>query len=631
MSGQQLFSDMDTSTLADVLKAVGVAETARLWFQALGYPSAPITLRDLGRCYQIDLPAALDETTIAATTHAFPVGPHPSTFQSSGTPATTLVSDQSGAAPAHDASGEQSTGGPTQANKKSPEAHADHSARPSLLDQDRFRCLQVLQGDTRYQMLWRQWNTDQIERFQHHLRLVVQLFSQSPNPTAAAIKHWNNLSRQRHVTGPALVKRLQVINPAAGKGAHALKAGRLPIGNPSEFWLLEYMKFIGFLSLALPVWQPASHDWKVYVLRPTRLELSTLPDLLTHCQTMIRTTTSVKQDILALLEGTRLSLVQGNERTQRPNPSQPQTTRASADWPPAPAEDRFDVAWYKDMGHSHALMQLATLPLPRWLRPWSPPQEAERIIRLIKSQERLILSLQSPEGYEGAVELTLLQLYRDALAGHHLDQLYAFAARYGHYALIRRARKDHMPYFPLAEMEALMTQGSPSPTYSSILENQGFEAVAAAIRSATISAQYWSARDPQYPYEVRHQLGQTLLQAASRREELLIALHTFLLSYNRENARIDAQLTKHPLLRKPYYRRPWLKDTQVKQFLRLLDTFPSALIGTMLAGYGSAWPTVSDEPSPPERNRTSPAESVPFLALGADRRRAQRSVQAHRI
>ena len=243
------------------------------------------------------------------------------------------------------------------------------------------------------------------------------------------------------------------------------------------------------------------------------------------------------------------------------------------------------MVYYKDMGSAHAMMHLATLHPLFWIRPLETVGEADLVLTMLKAHLEIMTNL-SHLAYEGAEERALLAQYREFLSGHDPRHFLDFARSYGSYALSRRRHGQYFPSLSTTSLEYVMTQTAESKQWSAIFENKGFEAVAGAIRRSTICAQYWSTRDPGYPFEIRYGLGQNLLEAAKDHRVFIMKLAAYLQSYNNENARIDERIMKHLIPNRPLYRRPSIRKEQAKELFRLFDTFPPELISTLLITYG---------------------------------------------
>ncbi|HLY30928.1 MAG TPA: hypothetical protein VKQ36_07860, partial [Ktedonobacterales bacterium] len=140
-------------------------------------------------------------------------------------------------------------------------------------------------------------------------------------------------------------------------------------------------------------------------------------------------------------------------------------------------------------------------------------------------------------------------------------------------------------------MEKLVAQAQKTH-YAEILADEGFRAIATAIRRATVLAQYHSARESarenRYPFEVRYALGQDLLRSAAYPDEFLARLSEFVQLYNAENARIDERVVKKSLPDTKGNRRASIKTEHINHITHLVDEYGSELICKMLVAYGYA-------------------------------------------
>src|SRR5713226_1311294 len=134
--------------------------------------------------------------------------------------------------------------------------------------------------------LAQRWTELTEEQKQLHVNLLLTLFSSPDNDLVEAIASWQKLAKEHNIRGNVLVTALQIINPTTGKGANRGKASELAIGNQDSFWLLELLKFKGFMDAAAPLVIKESKDRKTYVLQPKTIELSTLKDMSSAYATM---------------------------------------------------------------------------------------------------------------------------------------------------------------------------------------------------------------------------------------------------------------------------------------------------------------------------------------------------------
>src|SRR5258708_16956728 len=131
-----------------------------------------------------------------------------------------------------------------------------------------------------------------------HISILLRLFSTSANDIPSAIAAWEKLAKEQGLVGDALVSALQIVNPTTGKGANRTKPSILTEGNQDSFWLLELLKFKGFMDAAAPLIIKESDDRKTYILQPETIDLITLQTMMKEFRAVFWPTTAVKLDII---------------------------------------------------------------------------------------------------------------------------------------------------------------------------------------------------------------------------------------------------------------------------------------------------------------------------------------------
>jgi hypothetical protein len=117
---------------------------------------------------------------------------------------------------------------------------------------------------------------------------------------------------------------------------------------------------------------------------------------------------------------------------------------------------------------------------------------------------------------------------------------------------------------------------------SDIITNNGFLAVAKAIRKSTVSLQYTPKTNRQF--EIRYGVAQQLQNKSKSKIDLVSFIGEFIGLYNAETARFKE---KNP----DKLSRAIVKDEELNQFYSLVDSYSSKLIGALLASYGFALET----------------------------------------
>jgi len=605
------FSDNISGTMADALKAVGLAEVLSMMVERLrdADTAARVVLRDCGAYYQIELPISVEVADIAR------IAPFVAGYGK-------VLHKDKGDAPlgaypyeqhkqARDDYFKQRAKLLTAKERERFDTHPEEFNGVAAPDSDLPLYISVnhFKAADAYNGLLEQWQGGVALGFEQNLRVLLETFARHPNDLIAAETLWSSAG----ILGKATPTQLQVVNPTTGKGGNSLKANGLGIGNLDGFWLGEYLKFIGYFTIAVPVIIKGSKDRKTYVLHPKQVDLGTLRDLMRRFREGFRASTPVKTDILASLRFAQTFM----QTREQQLVAQTGTDRLKALIGRAPKvtdiSTGFDMALYKDMGAAYATMNQATINLPDWLRAAETVAAAQADSALLDEHSKVINSIRTSKNDEGADEFALLRRYRDFLSGHETVRFFAFAAHFGDYYLAHRHRNQWVAQFTTEGMETLMTQGQGKEQLFPIIDDEGFKAIAKAIRQATVLAQYHAARKQgSYVFEVRYGLGQELLRAAAYPKDFIGALSTFLHSFNAENARVDERITKGTLANLPQNRRASVRITHVDAIVALVDTHGSDVVCKLLVAYGYA-----RDPKTPQDDAPTD-EHAPGMAEGDD-------------
>lgn len=424
--------------------------------------------------------------------------------------------------------------------------------------------------------------------------LLFRLFSQEENDVEATCKDWERLAKEQGIERKATVTAVQVINPTTGKGSNTPKSDHLNSGGLESFWLLELLKFKGFMLGSAPYVLKGSKDRKTYVIQPAHVELQTLTRMMTQFRQICWSSTAIKQDILASLRLTQVLV--------RHRMAELSSRQGLEDWEDGPIVSiarGFDVAFYKDMGSAHATMNVSTINVPTWFPDLTTLPEVEEADMFLQEQLRIIRRIEGYQGKEGNDELELLHTYRDFLSGHDLQPFWTFAALYGSYLFRQREHeksvKRWLPQLSRKGLDILVIQHQKKQgDLRPISQNRGFQHIASAIREATVRAQRRYTQENDNRYEVRYGLGQELIRKARYRDDFTNALNEFLFLYNAETAREEEKVARklQKRLSADDYRKNHLRypvtTADIDQLNDLLDRYSTELIAKMLISYGYA-------------------------------------------
>ncbi|HEY6285189.1 MAG TPA: hypothetical protein VIX20_05965 [Ktedonobacteraceae bacterium] len=370
---------------------------------------------------------------------------------------------------------------------RTPEARANKSAYPLFADIEepdsqfgRYQAISQMKIASSFNELAQRWfYLEFLQR--EHIHILLELFSSPINDTDNAIIACTKLAKEHELKKDAYVTALQIINPTTGKGANYAKASELTraIGNQDSFWLLELLKFVGFMYVAAPYVVKGIKDRKTYVLQPKSIDLSTLQRMMDKFRAVCWSSTVVKLDIMASLRfaqtfiQNRQQALQGETEDDFFGEEQVYSIAHG-----------FEVAFYKDMGNAYATMNVSSINLPYWLPRIKTLEDAEAALTIVKEHLHIIQRLRNSKGEEGSEEFELLRFYRDFLSGRDLRSFWKFTTAYSSY-LISQHEHEKSPQRQIRpftttgleniiEMNTTATQNN----LTNITRNEGFRRIA---------------------------------------------------------------------------------------------------------------------------------------------------------
>lgn len=407
------------------------------------------------------------------------------------------------------------------------------------------------------------------------LRVILALFSTSPNNIDDAMCSWKLLKREYKLRMKNTATPIQALNPSMGKGLNRVKAdGASRLDNPDSFWLVEFLKFWGMNVAGIPrIVQATSpggrgpRDRKTYVLNPVNISLETHERVYRTFNERMWANTAVKMDVLAALRFTDTFLEQwlaGHIVDVR--------------WGEEPGNCIGGLAtvFYKDMGSAVAVLNLAEIALPRWMK--VNTSEQGRLYRdILEEHQRIISSLKE----KNADEYRLLAFYRDFLSAHDLKSFFNFTNTYSVLLMSRIEKGGWAPTFLTQHLEVLIVEHDRK--LKPIIDSPGFQRIATAIRRSTVKPQRRKARGENRVYDIRYGLGTELLRRTAYPDRFIQALGEFVHSYNQENAQMYERYKS-----KPPQRRGALTTDDLADVVTLIDEYGSQTVGNLLVAFGYA-------------------------------------------
>ena len=128
-----------------------------------------------------------------------------------------------------------------------------------------------------------------------------------------------------------------------------------------------------------------------------------------------------------------------------------------------------------------------------------------------------------------------LLAYRNFLNGSSINEYFKFNYWYAAYLMHELSNKKQT-YLTMNKIETLNKIFTLMDiSFKEIIENEGFQSVAAAIRKSTVSLQY-TPKD-QRKFDVQYGLAQKLQNKSNSEEDLIAFVGEFVAKYNSDTAR----------------------------------------------------------------------------------------------
>lgn len=422
------------------------------------------------------------------------------------------------------------------------------------------------------------------------LQILVDAFATSPNHLDEAEKAWKTLQKRHGLQGNSRVTASQSVNPDQGKGANRSKADSLTIHNIDSFWLLEALKFAGCFEAAVHHVVKGRKDRKTYVALPRELVLANHRTVFPAFQKQFWTTTAVKLDILATLRYSATFITKWEE------------VHSGVSFHPRPNNyiAGFATAFYKDLGNAVAVLNTSHVSLPTWTPPFNDVATAQTLQQILRECINIVSRLDERRGEEEA----LLRAFREFVTRRdpHMKAFFEFTGSYATYLMQQMARQSRIKSAPFSiktlEDFIMTTDILRQQPWLPLVQNQGFQNIADALWRSTIQPQRLKASKGERTYEIRYGLANELKQHARYPEKFLDTLSDFVQSYNQENARIYERTHKQ-------YRQDITRE-DLCQLISLIDDYNAETVCRLLIAFGSS------------RSAREPQEAAPDIQVETD-------------
>lgn len=423
------------------------------------------------------------------------------------------------------------------------------------------------------------------EAFKEIIDNILELYSAPVDNREKIRKNMSQLKKSKVLKDVKDADCLQLFNPSMVKGAHSPKANSITPKAKEGFWLNECIKILGsYSSMVMRGVKVSSKDSdnKIYVFDVNRLiwDADKKREIFNKFKSSLRGYTSIKLDINSLLILT--------EKLIRYHSAYEETTNIfRRKYRPKDEINGFYAVYFKNMGNASSPTNISYLEMPGFIELESN-DDAQAWLSIIQEHLSIINNIKiaiTKQDETGSI-IPLLQAYRMFLTTGDIGYFFDFVSEYSVF-LMQQIIKENYYVRPLTSknMEVLLMKYDKK--LGSILQNEGFKNIAKAIRSSTISEQYAKSKGKQN-FEIKYGLAQDLIRKSAYKDEFIMYLSEFVVSYNQETAR-SAEKNKKA-------RRATIKQQDLEDIVRLIDEYEdSSLIGRMLCAYGYSLDRKSDE------------------------------------
>lgn len=397
--------------------------------------------------------------------------------------------------------------------------------------------------------------------------LILDMYSTFPNPVDDAQAYWKELTKEHNWGVSDSATCQQFFNPGQGKGQNRTKSDAVSVGNMKGFWLVEFLKMVGFYHDAISKTVAGGKDRKIFVIAPRNINFGDHQAILSEFKPTITSEHSIRFDILASLRYTETLIKHFVERENEIMKLMGLSIQQKL-------VSGFHTAFYLNLGNAVATMNVSSIALPCWV----VIETKEDIpVYLTVLDELISFTRQFEEKNSDA--FTLLQHLRDFISGDDIQAFFRLMTIFPTYYMGVRERGKYARQLTTATIERIITMTEKK--LAPILASEGFQNIAYAIRHSTVIPQYRKAAGDRL-YDIRYGLGQDLTRVARKGKGMafISALSEFIQRYNAENARVYE-------VRKVQYRRNVTTD-DINAIVELIDAYDAPTIARMLVAYGYA-------------------------------------------
>lgn len=357
------------------------------------------------------------------------------------------------------------------------------------------------------------------------------------------------------------VTALQLYNPTTGKGQNWDKAKSASPKQINLNWISETMKISGALTnmLCQSVKVGSKFDLKIVVPDFKKAEYNSQKRISLGFKKNIKGNTPIKIDILNLLIILK-QLIEHAEDYQNFKAKNILTGLHST--------------YQKSLGQNKAVVNISQLKTPAFIA-FDSKKESNDWIDFLNNNIEIIGSIDEiGDATQGLIA------YRTFFTSSVFSNWAKFTFWYSEHLMSILSKNKYAISFKINTLNKFFNNMSmKNYKISEVTSNLGFQKVAAAIRNSTVILQGAKSRGQKIEFEIRYGIAQELQNKSRTKLDLAEYIGSLIGTYNAETAR-KAELKK--AFRKP------VRENELNEFYSLLDSYPSKVVGALLASYGFA-------------------------------------------
>ncbi|WP_434501942.1 hypothetical protein [Prevotella sp.] len=428
--------------------------------------------------------------------------------------------------------------------------------KPIDVEFDVYAQISLPNNFSSFEKLYKNINNNR-EIFQMLIREILAYYSSDVYDS----KSFERRIKPNHLSFQTSTTAIQLFNPNQGKGTKAPKANNVIGDNFKSLWITETMKISGALSdmLCQFVKVGGKYDLKVFVPEYKQVNYGFKYKLMPDFKKYLKGNTPIQIDIIYILSLTQKILEHSEYSGGRKRIHDIVVGLHSV--------------YQKNLGRNNAVVNIDFIQVPNFIEIGNQKENANWI-EILEEQKNIIYSIK--ESISGVTQG--LKLYRDFISGSDINSFFKFSFWYATYLTSMKSKNKYVRAFSIKTLDKLYKNMTQNLNLMEIIHNEGFQAVAKAIRKSTVTLQY-TPKDKR-KYEVRYGIAQTLQTKSKSKEDLVEFIGEFIATYNSETARYYEKKGES-------YRSNVREDELIK-FYSVLDLYSSRLIGSLLASYGFA-------------------------------------------